>query len=216
MRRAIQPMNAVFLLSLLVSSLGIEAVFVSSWLCAVQGEMDRDIEEEDEILMGYEPEENNPKSVQQVQPNGNAHSSPVSEWEYKIVRSNRDIFRNLATFQQLCKEEAEHGWILLEKLDDRRVRFKRPVSMRDRTTSANSRLDPYRSYYGSSNNPASWLAVLAFLTAILLPAYLGFALVASTLNPALKNAPSIPNSVEQQEDLSPPETPENQEETVTP
>jgi len=37
------------------------------------------------------------------------------------------MFRDPVVLRQLCEEEAEAGWILLEKLDDHRVRFKRPM-----------------------------------------------------------------------------------------
>lgn len=67
-------------------------------------------------------------------------------WEFKIVRSSGRIKGD--KFNQLLAEEAKHGWELVEKFDDYRVRFKRPVERRqlDRHTDT----DPYRSNFGLS------------------------------------------------------------------
>ncbi len=102
-------------------------------------------------------------------------------WEFKIVRANRELFREPKILQRLCKEEAEAGWILLEKLDDCRVRFKRPIALRDILDPEHLPQDPYRCHYGSSGRLTSWLKLVAAVTAIVLPAYLGYALV-TTIN----------------------------------
>ncbi len=102
-------------------------------------------------------------------------------WEFKIVRANRELFRDPKLLQRLCKEEAEAGWILLEKLDDRRVRFKRPIALRDILDPEYLPHDPYRCHYGASGRLTSWLKLVAAVTAIVLPAYLGYALV-TTIN----------------------------------
>ncbi|NJK39215.1 MAG: hypothetical protein HC835_06615 [Oscillatoriales cyanobacterium RM2_1_1] len=187
-------MEIVFL-SLLVSSLGIEAVLFGSWLCAYQVNLDEQFEEE-ETLTRYESPNNlsnaAPSSPAEGSLNPAVGSGSMPEWEYKIVRTNRDLFRNPAIFQKLCREEAEVGWVLLEKLDDRRVRFKRPAGNQPPAGEGLPHLDPYRSYYGSSINFTSWLAALAFLMAIILPAYLGFALVSTTLNRFPENLPNSP------------------------
>lgn len=47
------------------------------------------------------------------------------DWEFKIVRSPTAAFHKQEAFEQLIEEEARASWVMLEKLDDRRVRFKR-------------------------------------------------------------------------------------------
>jgi hypothetical protein len=137
------------------------------------------------------------KSVQ-----SNGYSNPespeplVKEWEYKIVRASQDVFRNPTVFKRLCQEEAETGWVLVEKLDDRRVRFKRLRRLETQENPYQIKQDPYRSTYGKSNNLGSWLTVLAFITAIILPAYLGFSLVAMSFNKSEQNSPTTLSSPE--------------------
>jgi hypothetical protein len=67
-------------------------------------------------------------------------------WEFKILRSNTAAFRKPAVFQKACTEEAAAGWVLVEKFDDQRLRFKRPVSAREKDSSLD--FDPYRTQYG--------------------------------------------------------------------
>ncbi len=105
----------------------------------------------------------------------------ITEWEYKIVRAYSDLFRNPTNFIRLCEEESQAGWILLEKLDDRRVRFKRSVEMRDQIDVAHLSFDPYRCHYGSSNKVINLFGAIAAVTAMVLPAYLGYTLVSHTL-----------------------------------
>jgi len=70
------------------------------------------------------------------------------DWEFKIVRASMGKFRKREEFENLLTEEAEFGWVLLEKLDDSRVRFKRHIKERSRDRMAGSERDPYRSIYG--------------------------------------------------------------------
>src|SRR5260370_9344230 len=51
-------------------------------------------------------------------------------WEFKILRSNTAQFKNPDVLRQACEEEARAGWVLLEKFDNQRLRFKRPISAR--------------------------------------------------------------------------------------
>ena len=71
------------------------------------------------------------------------------DWEFKIVRSNLAGFRNPEVFQQVCAEEARAGWTLVEKFDNQRLRFKRPISAR--AGDAGLGIDPYRTQYGTSS-----------------------------------------------------------------
>ncbi|MBN2086543.1 MAG: hypothetical protein JW748_15105 [Anaerolineales bacterium] len=93
------------------------------------------------------------------------------EWEFKIVRANTGMFRNPAALDKLVQEEAQAGWILLEKFDNTRVRFKRPVSARRNDSRLAQGVDPYRTQYGMS---PMWFAFL--LTGVILGASLIFTL----------------------------------------
>ena len=83
------------------------------------------------------------------------------DWEFKIVRANTMAFKNPEVFRQVCAEEARAGWTLVEKFDDSRLRFKRPVSAR--SGDAGLDFDPYRTYYGISQG-----AIVAIVLACVL------------------------------------------------
>ncbi|MBN2499399.1 MAG: hypothetical protein JXB38_01450 [Anaerolineales bacterium] len=70
-------------------------------------------------------------------------------WEFKIVRSASAAFRKPEVLQQVLAEEAMAGWELLEKLDDSRLRLKRPRDARKRDDRLPPGVDPYRTYYGT-------------------------------------------------------------------
>ena len=69
-------------------------------------------------------------------------------WEFKILRSVGRPFRKPEILRTVLAEEAQAGWALVEKFDDSRLRFKRPVS--SRAQDAERALDPYRTQYGIS------------------------------------------------------------------
>jgi hypothetical protein len=71
------------------------------------------------------------------------------DWEFKIVRSDTAAFRRPEVLNKLIEEEAQAGWVMLEKFDDSRVRFKRPRSARTRDPFLAAGIDPYRTHYGS-------------------------------------------------------------------
>ena len=103
-------------------------------------------QEEEELLMTkYTPEELD------------------TNWEFKIVRSETGAFRKPEVFQMLLQEESVAGWELVEKLDDRRVRFKRPASARRRDATLPPGIDPYRSTYGGSARTFSLIALAIIL-----------------------------------------------------
>lgn len=187
-------MLEITILSLFVGSLGLQATALGGWMRWYQAAVVQEEEEEEEILTRYESKLNEDA---EAPPQTNGSTSGLSRemrlagWEFKIVRANRDLFRDPALFQRLCDEEGEAGWILLEKLDDRRVRFKRPVALRDLIKPERLKFDPYRSHYGSSARPLMWLGAIAALTAIIVPAYLGYALVATTLSNSRPNTPIL-------------------------
>jgi len=78
------------------------------------------------------------------------------DWEFKIIRANTMAFKNPEVFRQVCAEEAKAGWTLVEKFDDSRLRFKRPVSAR--AGDAGLDFDPYRTQYGIS--PGALVAIV--------------------------------------------------------
>ena len=73
-------------------------------------------------------------------------------WEFKIVRSTYPAFRKPGIFRALLEEESLAGWELVEKLDDRRVRFKRRRETRRRDATLPPGLDPYRTKIGTNTN----------------------------------------------------------------
>ena len=101
-----------------------------------------------------------------------------NDWEFKIVRSETGVFRNPETLNTLIEEEARAGWVMLEKLDDRRIRFKRPRSARVKDTYLPPGVDPYRTHYGTSlTRPA----MILFIIGILLLLFLGAGVVLFSL-----------------------------------
>ena len=191
-------MLEIFLWSLLVGSLGTEAVLLGSWLRFKQVVTEKQKCEEEETLTRLKFEDNNSIAKEQNFQSNNSSKSGTKEvknmgWEYKIVRANSDLFRNREIFQKLCREEAEAGWILLEKLDDRRVRFKRSLAIREQIELQSLPFDPYRCHYGPSSNWITWVGAIAFLFAIALPSYLGFALVSNTIEK--QSNPTLPETV---------------------
>ena len=132
----------------------------------------------------------------------------TTEWEYKIVRAHYDLFGNANEFVKLCEEEAQAGWILLEKLDDRRVRFKRSVAMREQLDGSQLSFDPYRCYYGPSNQWTHFVGAIAAMTVMVLPAYLGYILVSQTTQEAPKQNSQTQAPVELiNPDFAPPQIP---------
>jgi hypothetical protein len=90
------------------------------------------------------------------------------DWEFKIVRSNLASFKNPEVLQQVCAEEARAGWTLVEKFDNQRLRFKRPVSAR--AGDAGLEIDPYRTQYGTSSGAiVAVVVVCALLVALAIP-----------------------------------------------
>ncbi len=180
----------------MVGSLGLEAALAGILVSREQLAVAKKCDEEEEVLTRYESGEDNFTASENTIANGHPTSDRTADdltvWEYKIVRASSDLFRNPAIFHKLCREEAEVGWILLEKLDDRRVRFKRPIGLRDAPRPNLPPFDPYRSHYGPMSNAMTWAVGIVFLSAIVLPAVLGYALVSTTLNKNRSNWPPTP------------------------
>jgi hypothetical protein len=64
----------------------------------------RRLHEEEEVLTSYSPEELS------------------GDWQFKIVRGT---FRTRPQIEDVVREQAEFGWILVEVFDQGRIRFKR-------------------------------------------------------------------------------------------
>ena len=75
------------------------------------------------------------------------------EWEFKILRSQSNVFRNREKFAVILAEEARSGWELVEKFDDNRLRLKRPLSAR--VNDASYDVDPYRVWVGMTPNQSA-------------------------------------------------------------
>jgi len=74
------------------------------------------------------------------------NSDDLENWEFKIIRSNFARFKDYKVVQQVCAEEAKAGWEMLEKFDDYRIRFKRPINKR--AYDQHLTTDPYRTSMG--------------------------------------------------------------------
>jgi hypothetical protein len=67
-------------------------------------------------------------------------------FEFKILRAQTRAFARPEVLRRVLVEEAQAGWELVEKFDDSRLRFKRPLSAR--AGDADRPIDPYRTQYG--------------------------------------------------------------------
>ncbi len=121
---------------------------VHAAIAAAQEEERRKQQEEEEMMTKYSDQELN------------------ENWEFKIVRTNVRRFHKPEIFQSLLQEEAVAGWDLVEKLDDQRVRFKRPRTARRRDDRLPPGVDPYRTQYG--RNVQISAAIIAGVVAFLL------------------------------------------------
>jgi hypothetical protein len=116
---------------------------------AAAEEKRRQDQEEEEMTM-YSPEE-------------------MNKYEFKIVRANYGVFGKPAEFNKLIQGEARAGWEMVEKFDNQRVRFKRPINARERDGQLPPDVDPYRTQYGM----APWLFALLLVAVVLV----GFGLI---------------------------------------
>lgn len=94
--------------------------------------------------------------------------NPGDGWEYKILRANGNAFRNRNKLEQVREEEAMAGWELVEKFDDKRLRFRRPMSAQMNDDQLPSGPDPYRTQYGIGEGILGAIIMIAVVGAILL------------------------------------------------
>jgi hypothetical protein len=99
------------------------------------------------------------------------------DWEFKIVRANRRVFHDPAELQKLISQEQPAGWVLLEKLDDSRVRFKRRRSAQANDARLlTTGVDAYRSHYGLS--PNAYAAIIVGVALVLALGIMAVAMLA--------------------------------------
>jgi hypothetical protein len=104
-----------------------------------------------------------------------------NDWEFKIIRSDSGAFRRPEVLAKLIEEEAQAGWMMLEKFDDSRVRFKRPRSSRARDAYLPPGVDPYRTQYGVPSARYATVAIMLGLFLFLILGVLAFLLYSNLL-----------------------------------
>ncbi|AFY72310.1 hypothetical protein Syn7502_00140 [Synechococcus sp. PCC 7502] len=93
-------------------------------------------------------------------------------WEFKILRTGNDGFRNRKLLKLVCEQELRAGWILLEKLDDTRLRFRRLIKYR--ATDHEAKIDPYRTYYTNWMELSNFISTIFLILIMAVPAFFGF------------------------------------------
>lgn len=88
-----------------------------------------------------------------------------NDWEFKIVRSVTGAFGKRATIEKVVAEEAAAGWVLVEKFDDNRLRFKRPASAKRNDFNLPAQINPYRTTYGISEGGLAF-TILGIMAAV--------------------------------------------------
>jgi hypothetical protein len=147
--------NAI-IISTIILDVGIQSVIIDRIFRAKQGNRRRE-EVEEENLTRYE---------------SNTSSDQPKGWEFKILRTSSGGFRSRKVLNKVCSEESQAGWILLEKLDDHRLRFRRPITARDRDNQC--KIDPYRTRYGIGESVETWTTIIVLLAIMSGAAVLGF------------------------------------------
>ncbi len=99
----------------------------------------------------------------------------MEKWEFKIVRSDSGAFRKPDVLAELVEEEALAGWEMLEKFDNKRIRFRRSIEDRKRDAMLPDYVDPYRTQYGSSPQATAILiGVILLLLGVFLFGFFAF------------------------------------------
>jgi hypothetical protein len=88
------------------------------------------------------------------------------DWEFKIIRSVTNAFKNPEVLASVLEEERIGGWELVEKFDDGRLRFKRPKSARQNDAMLPPGYDPYRTQHGLSEASLAFWVLLGLAIAV--------------------------------------------------
>ncbi len=99
------------------------------------------------------------------------NNNDLEGWEFKIVRAHTRKFKNDQAVRDICDEEVQAGWELVEKFDDYRLRFKRRTENRNRDQ--HLQIDAYRTHIGVGEGQI----VAIVLGALALAGLIVFALV---------------------------------------
>ena len=96
-------------------------------------------------------------------------------WEFKILRSATNVFRNPDRLRDALEEEARAGWVLVEKFDNQRLRLKRPASAR--AGDAALGFDPHRTSYGMTEGKLTLIILGSVFGSMALVALIIFLIV---------------------------------------
>ncbi|MCW5874776.1 MAG: hypothetical protein KIS88_09055 [Anaerolineales bacterium] len=91
----------------------------------------------------------------------NYRREDMDGWEFKILRSATNAFKDPEKLNLAVAEEAVFGWELLEKFDNGRLRFKRSTNARKMPAPTGS--DPYRTEFGMSEGRIAAYVVLGII-----------------------------------------------------
>ena len=89
----------------------------------------------------------------------------ADRWEYKIVHAPNGEFGQPEHLRAVIQQERRAGWIMVEKMSDWQVRFKRPDDAYLRDGELPPTVDPYRMVYTFSEQ-ANWLYALIMAAGI--------------------------------------------------
>jgi hypothetical protein len=92
------------------------------------------------------------------------------DFEYKILRSNGCVFRKRAVLERVKAEEALSGWVMIEKFDNKRLRFRRPLTAQSNDGQLLPGIDPYRTQYGLSEGFKTGIAIAIIAAAVVIVA----------------------------------------------
>lgn len=94
-------------------------------------------------------------------------NADLDGWEFKILRSASGAFNSAQEFNKALQEESVHGWELVEKFDNYRIRLKRRVETRTRINT-NSAIEPYRTSYGITDGRIAVYVILGIVLCFVL------------------------------------------------
>ena len=106
------------------------------------------------------------KQEEEESMSGYTQADLAQDWEFKILRSSTGAFKNPDRLREAVEQEAHAGWVLIEKFDNQRLRFKRPVSARSGDATLAPGLDPYRTTYGMSEIRLALTIIISIVSTI--------------------------------------------------